>query len=123
MACLIAESINDSRHLVVEAPTGCGKSLAYLAPAVFWSLKNNNEPTVIATYTNALQDQLSESDFEILRQAFSADIKIAIAKGREHYTCLRRFKKYIEEAFEDNQDLPLEPGCFSRKLSAVFLAN
>lgn len=123
MAARVSESINNDMHLVVEAPTGCGKSLAYLAPALLWSLKNANSPVIISTYTNALQDQLFESDFKLAAQIFGPQIKITVAKGREHYVCIRKLKKYLAEAFEDKRALRLAPERFSKILFAVFLAN
>lgn len=123
MAIQVSECINNNKNLVIEAPTGCGKSLAYLAPAVCWSVKNNNSPVIISTYTNALQDQLFENDFKFIDQIFDADIKITVAKGREHYVCLRKFKNYIEGIFQEESSLFREKHRLPKKLFAVFLAN
>ncbi len=121
MAIKIADSINKNEHLVVEAPTGCGKSLAYLIPCLIWSLKNNNEPIVISTHTNVLQDQLFENDFLMLKSVFST-AKITVVKGREHYVCLRKLRKYFNEFAADS--LPIEEvSNFSQKLFSIFLAN
>lgn len=121
MAVKIAESINQNKHLIVEAPTGCGKSMAYLVPSLIWSLKNSNKQVVVSTYTNALQDQLLEKDFSMLKALFK-DAKITVAKGREHYVCLRKAKKFFWECAPDNP-LPMENSRFSMKLFSLFLAN
>lgn len=123
MAINIVESINNNRNLVIEAPTGCGKSLAYLIPAVTWSLKNNNKPVVISTYTNILQDQLFENDFKLVNQIFDTNIKITVAKGREHYVCIRKLKNYLEEISQEENQFLTTSNRFSKKLFSVFLAN
>ncbi|HAM88422.1 MAG: polymerase III, epsilon subunit protein [Candidatus Falkowbacteria bacterium GW2011_GWC2_38_22] len=124
MALAVANGINNNKNLVVEAPTGCGKSLGYLIPAVCWSLKNNNLPVVVSTYTNALQDQLYESDFKLVDQIYDVDVKITVAKGRDHYVCIRKFKKYIEDIFQEEEHLSFAGAeRFSPKLFSAFLAN
>lgn len=67
MARAVAEAIADERHLVVQAGTGTGKSLAYLVPAVL-----SGKRTVVATATKALQDQLFEVDLPFLAAAPTA---------------------------------------------------
>ena len=63
LARAVADAIRDGHHLVAEAPTGSGKSLAYLAPAVASGLR-----VVVATSTKALQSQLVEKDLPALRE-------------------------------------------------------
>lgn len=123
MSLGITSAINNNKDLVVEAPTGCGKSLAYLIPSVYWSIKNNNSPVIISTYTNALQDQLFENDFQLVNNLFDLNLKITVAKGREHYLCIRRLKNYFEEIFIEKDKLFKTNGKFSEKLFSVFLAN
>lgn len=120
MALKIADSINNNKYLVVEAPTGCGKSLAYLIPSIIWSLENNNRPIVVSTFTNVLQDQLYENDFFMLNKIFTT-AKMTVVKGREHYICIRKLKKY----FEDNSDAgQLMMGSrYSERLTSIFIAN
>ncbi len=121
MATKIAESVNQDKHLVAEAPTGCGKSLAYLVPCVMWSLKNDNKPVVISTYTNVLQDQLFENDFAELKTDFDT-AKVTIAKGREHYICLRKLRKFFNES-ATGDGLIKNSSRFPQRLLSVFLAN
>src|SRR3954468_2987391 len=58
MAMAVAKALSEERHLVVEAGTGVGKSLAYLVPAVLWALEKKKK-AVISTYTINLQEQLA----------------------------------------------------------------
>jgi DNA polymerase-3 subunit epsilon/ATP-dependent DNA helicase DinG len=85
----VAESFNQDEHIMIEAPTGVGKSLAYLIPAVFWAVQNN-ERVVISTATINLQDQLIEKDLPILARALDMSFDAAILKGRANYLCPRR---------------------------------
>ncbi|MBK9749749.1 MAG: DEAD/DEAH box helicase [Chloroflexi bacterium] len=89
MAQAVAKAFNQTDHLIVEAGTGTGKSLAYLIPAVQWALRNN-ERVVISTNTINLQDQLLEKDIPAVRDALGVDFNAAIMKGRGNYLCPRR---------------------------------
>jgi DNA polymerase-3 subunit epsilon/ATP-dependent DNA helicase DinG len=77
------------RHLMVEAGTGVGKSMAYLVPATFWALQNNTR-VVVSTNTINLQDQLINKDIPDLRDAMGINIQAAVLKGRSNYLCPRR---------------------------------
>ena len=77
LAAAVADAMVDGHHLVAEAPTGSGKSLAYLAPAVASGLK-----VVVATSTIALQSQLVGKDLPALRQHGSVPFTFALLKGR-----------------------------------------
>ncbi len=86
MADAVAGAIDDGRHLVVQAGTGTGKSLAYLLPAV-----RSGRRVVVATATKALQDQLATKELPFLaahlgRPPFS----FAVLKGRSNYLCRQR---------------------------------
>jgi predicted DnaQ family exonuclease/DinG family helicase len=97
MALEVATAINDAEHLVVEAGTGVGKSVAYLLPAMLFAVANNKR-VVVSTATINLQDQLIRKDIPALIEALStepefsdAEIKVAQLKGRANYLCLRRW--------------------------------
>lgn len=92
MAAAVAAAIADGRHLVVEAGTGTGKSLAYLVPALV-----SGRRTVIATATKALQDQLAEKDLPFLTQHLETPFTWAVLKGRSNYVCRQRLHE-IERA-------------------------
>ncbi|MFQ5988157.1 MAG: exonuclease domain-containing protein, partial [Dehalococcoidia bacterium] len=89
----VAEALNNSQHLIVEAGTGTGKSIAYLLPAIFFALENN-VPIVISTNTINLQEQLMGKDIPDLIKALgghSEGLRYAQLKGRGNYLCLRRW--------------------------------
>ncbi|MCC7365980.1 MAG: 3'-5' exoribonuclease [Dehalococcoidia bacterium] len=98
MADAVLGSLNDGGHWLVEAGTGVGKSLAYLAPAALHALRNG-ERVVISTNTHALQEQLLTKDVPALRKMLVAanviptgdDLRVALLKGRGNYLCLRRW--------------------------------
>jgi Rad3-related DNA helicase len=79
--------------LLVHAPTGTGKTLAYLIPLLLWSTRHGAR-TCVATYTRTLQEQAFDSDvpraLQALRRAgLSDDLRVSILKGRENYACWR----------------------------------
>ncbi len=104
MARAVAESFNANRHLVVEAGTGVGKSVAYLLPAIRWA-QTNRVPVVVSTHTKNLQTQLFAKDIPLLRKVLDTPFRAALIKGRSNYVCLRRLRHLLERRGED-----LEPG-------------
>jgi ATP-dependent DNA helicase DinG len=84
MAGAVAEALAVNRHLVVEAGTGVGKSLAYLVPVVL-----SGRRTVVATATKALQDQLISSEVPTLTAA-GVEVHAVVLKGRQNYLCRQR---------------------------------
>lgn len=82
-------AFNENKIAIIEAGTGTGKSLAYLVPAVFWSIKNQ-ERVVVSTHTINLQEQLIEKDIPILKKCCGLDFKSVLVKGRNNYICLRK---------------------------------
>ncbi|MBN2450404.1 MAG: hypothetical protein JXR77_08440 [Lentisphaeria bacterium] len=103
MARAVVDAFNDSRHLLVEAGTGTGKSLAYLVPAVLWSLVNHS-PVVVSTHTRNLQEQLHAKDLPLVARALNTEFRTALIKGRRNYLCIRRLLYLLEHA-----DTELEP--------------
>lgn len=85
----VVDAFNADKIAVIEAGTGTGKSLAYLVPAVFWSMKNQ-ERVVLSTHTINLQEQLIEKDIPILRKCCGLNFKSVLVKGRNNYLCLRK---------------------------------
>ena len=88
MAETVAQAIADKEHAVIEAPTGVGKSFAYLVPAAQHAL-NKRQKVVISTGTIALQEQLVEKDIPLLEQVFPG-LKAVLVKGRQNYISIRR---------------------------------
>ncbi len=91
MAEGVAEAIADSSHIVVEAGTGIGKSMAYLVPFIEWA--GAGKRVVVSTYTKALQRQLFEKDIPFVIDALGADIQCALCVGGENYICQRRLNQ------------------------------
>jgi ATP-dependent DNA helicase DinG len=87
----VAGAISESKHLMVEAGTGTGKSVAYLIPAAQWALQNGQR-VVISTNTVNLQDQLVNKDIPDLQAALGLNFNACVLKGRSHYLCPRRLE-------------------------------
>jgi len=87
----VARALSRSEHLLVEAPTGVGKSLAYLIPAVHWAMQNR-ERVVASTNTINLQEQLYHKDLPDLARALPFEFRAAVLKGRSHYLCPARLQ-------------------------------
>ncbi|MGE3622088.1 MAG: ATP-dependent DNA helicase [Acidimicrobiia bacterium] len=85
MAEAVAAAIRDQRHTAVQAGTGTGKTLAYLVPAIL-----SGRPTVVATATRALQDQLASKDLPFLDAHLDVPFAWAVLKGRGNYVCAQR---------------------------------
>ena len=92
MCQAVAETMESGRHLVVAAGTGTGKSLAYLVPLVL-----GEGPSVVATATKTLQDQLVDKDLPQLAAALDLPVRFAVLKGRSNYLCLQRLKEHTDD--------------------------
>ena len=99
MAAAVARALQDRRHLIVEAGTGVGKSLAYLGPAVIHALEQKKK-AVISTHTINLQEQLIYKDIPILQKLLDEEFEAALFKGRQNYLCPRRLTRARQQAGE-----------------------
>lgn len=90
MARLIAEGLKSSRHVVVEAGTGTGKSYAYLIPCL-WSAKRTGKKVVVATHTIPLQEQLLKKDIPVLEAVLPFPFRVSVLKGKSNYCCLKKW--------------------------------
>ncbi|AOZ91311.1 ATP-dependent DNA helicase DinG [Paenibacillus crassostreae] len=90
----VMKALQDEKHLLIEAGTGTGKSLGYLIPAIYQSVKREQK-VMISTHTINLQEQLRERDIPLLTQVIPFPFKAAVFKGRQHYLCLRKFEHKI----------------------------
>jgi ATP-dependent DNA helicase DinG len=90
MVRAVAHALSESGHLLVEAGTGTGKSMAYLVPAFHWA-SQNGQRVVISTNTLNLQDQLIHKDIPDLQLALGMEFQAGVLKGRANYLCPRRF--------------------------------
>lgn len=102
MATAVEEAIAEGRHLVVQAGTGTGKTIAYLVPAMLAGKR-----TVVATATKALQDQLAKKDLPFLVEALSDylghEVSWAVLKGRRNYVCRQRIAEVSGQAGGKNK--------------------
>ena len=97
MAIAVARALEEERHLVIEAGTGVGKSLAYLAPAVLFALEQKKR-AIISTHTINLQEQLLDKDIPILKKILPLEFEAALMKGRQNYVCPRRLERALQQA-------------------------
>ncbi len=88
MAQAVAQAIRQRGVGLIEAPTGTGKSLAYLVPAVL-----SGRTVVIATANKSLQAQLFTKDIPLLAQALDRPIQAALVKGRSNFVCLYKWER------------------------------
>lgn len=106
MAGAVEKALTSKTHLIVEAGTGVGKSLAYLVPVVAWAREENCR-AVIATYTKALQQQLVDKDLPFLKKVLG-DFRYTLCVGGENYLCLRRFDSLrMGNLYEQGEVAPL----------------
>ncbi|MEV1012713.1 ATP-dependent DNA helicase [Micromonospora sp. NPDC049801] len=100
MTTAIEDCVTSGEHLLVQAGTGTGKSLAYLAPAL-----TVDGPVVVSTATLALQSQLVDHDLPRLADAVEPLLgrrpTFAVLKGRHHYLCLARLDNSTADEPED----------------------
>jgi len=85
MAEAVEQALAEKRHLIVEAGTGTGKTLAYLVPAIL-----SGKRVVVSTGTKNLQEQLFFKDVPFLRQHFSTPLRVCYMKGRNNYACRQK---------------------------------
>jgi ATP-dependent DNA helicase DinG len=97
MAMAVARSLDERKHLAVEAGTGVGKSLAYLIPAILIA-KRNKKKAVVSTHTINLQEQLTQKDLPMLQQILPVDFEFTMLKGRANYLCTRRLQRAMLQA-------------------------
>ncbi|GAX89768.1 ATP-dependent DNA helicase DinG [Effusibacillus lacus] len=89
MVRAVAEALTEGRHLIVEAGTGTGKSLAYLVPAILHA-SATGEKVVVATHTINLQEQIKLRDLPLLHEIMGVLFEAAVVKGRNNYVCMRK---------------------------------
>jgi ATP-dependent DNA helicase DinG len=104
MAVAVARALQRGEHLVVEAGTGVGKSLAYLVPAILFA-RANKKKAIVSTHTINLQEQLTEKDLPLLREVLAAlqppvEFSYTMLKGRANYLCTRRLHKALQQSHQ-----------------------
>jgi ATP-dependent DNA helicase DinG len=110
MAEGVAAALEGRSHLVVEAGTGVGKSLAYLLPAVIHSVRTGRK-ALISTHTINLQEQLLYKDIPLVKGLLSEDFEAVLLKGRQNYVCptrLARARRHGADLFTAEERPELE---------------
>ncbi len=111
LTAAVGAAFATGHHLVAEAPTGSGKGLAYLVPAVVSGLK-----VVVSTATLTLQDQLWNKDLPHLREHGGVPFRAALMKGRSQYLCRAKLRVLLG----DDPLLDERPGpTFNRDLERL----
>jgi ATP-dependent DNA helicase DinG len=99
MASEVARVLEEERHLVVEAGTGVGKSLAYLLPAIHFA-KEQKRKALVSTHTINLQEQLFHKDIPLAEKLLPFDFAATLLKGRQNYVCPSRLARAMRHAGE-----------------------
>ncbi|HOT49665.1 MAG TPA: helicase C-terminal domain-containing protein [Candidatus Hydrogenedentes bacterium] len=101
---LVSRAFNHDGIAVIEAPTGVGKTFAYLLPAVYWAARNG-ERIVISTRTINLQEQIMFKDIPLLKKALKAQFNAVLVKGRSNYVCRQKLARTVSETtlFDDEK--------------------
>jgi len=103
-------TLENKYHTFIEAPTGIGKSFAYLVPAIYYA-KRNVKKVIVSTYTINLQEQLINKDIPFIQKILPVEFKAKLLKGRNNYLCPKRLHRALESSntlFETEEQLNLE---------------
>ncbi|MFQ3675329.1 MAG: DEAD/DEAH box helicase, partial [Endomicrobiia bacterium] len=109
MVVKILDVLFKNKKLIIEAPTGVGKSLSYLIPTVLFKKEINPETRiVISTYTKALQQQLLKKDIplieNIVKDIFGEELIFCCLYGSENYICLNKLDEIQSLEFLNNDE-------------------
>jgi len=110
MAAHVARTLHSGGHLVIEAGTGVGKSLAYLVPAALHAIRTKRK-AVICTHTISLQEQLMHKDIPLVQKLLTEEFEAVLLKGRHNYLCTTRLQRALAQSgdlFTPEQRVELE---------------
>lgn len=96
MALEVETALKENKNLLIEAPTGVGKSLAYLIPAAIYSIQNK-ALVVISTETRTLQNQLLQKEIPVVSKLLNINVQAEVAFGSSNYLCKRRLSQVITQ--------------------------
>jgi ATP-dependent DNA helicase DinG len=99
LAAAVDRALATGEHLVAEAGTGVGKSLAYLVPALESGLR-----VVVATVTKALQEQLLAKDVPVAAATVGRSVDVQVLKGRANYLCRRQLQGFQPFLLPEGRD-------------------
>ncbi|MDD3646401.1 MAG: helicase C-terminal domain-containing protein [Candidatus Gracilibacteria bacterium] len=92
----VLSSLDNNKKLAIEAPTGVGKTFAYLLPSILYSIKNG-EQVYITTSTKALQDQIYYKDLKFFKNNLEYDFTYTKLKGKRNYLGIYTFLRFFDE--------------------------
>ncbi len=108
MSQSIRQAMAQGERVAIEAPTGTGKSVAYLVPGVL-AAKASETPLIISTHSKSLQDQLLGKDLPLVKKILGReDLQATTVKGQENYLCLRKLHQEMELLPEQTSDAAIE---------------
>ena len=99
LADAVDTALATGEHLLAEAGTGTGKSLAYLLPAL-----ESGRRVVVATATKALQEQLLSSEVPAAARALGREVDVVVLKGRQNYLCRKQLQSFGPMLLRDPRD-------------------
>jgi ATP-dependent DNA helicase DinG len=99
MARIADQAFQKKQHVVIEAGTGTGKTLAYLIPAI-----RSGHKVVISTATKSLQEQIFQKDVPFLQKHFAPNLKVALMKGRNNFLCRQKVHQMEGQALVKGLD-------------------
>jgi ATP-dependent DNA helicase DinG len=91
MAGAVLQALASDGVALVEAGTGTGKTVAYLAPVALWGKR-----VVVSTFTRNLQDQIAAHDAPLVARALGRPVDLVVMKGLANYLCLRRLDAWLK---------------------------
>lgn len=96
LAAAVDRTLRSGGTLLAEAPTGVGKSLAYLIPALHFAIDRKAQ-VLVSTQTRSLQDQILEKELPRLRRLIDREFRAELLKGRANYLCRVRYRQFLDE--------------------------
>ncbi len=102
MAKAVLQALEDQNHVIIEAGTGTGKTLAYLLPALAYGRR-----ILVSTGTKTLQDQIFYKDIPLLEAVLGRPIRAAYLKGRNNYLCRTKLEGQFSEGLFSARELPV----------------
>jgi len=100
MAGEVKSAFDQNEILLLEAPTGTGKSIGYLVPSLEWALagdESENRQVIVSSHTRSLQEQLLSKEIVDIGRATGKDVPAAVLKGRDNYLCQRRLRAALRD--------------------------
>lgn len=102
MAQAVQRALEKQNHVIIEAGTGTGKTLAYLLPALL-----HGRRLLVSTGTKTLQDQIFYKDIPLLETAIGRPVRAAYLKGRSNYLCRLKLRTQFAEGLFTPKELPV----------------